>query len=147
MSLPRYLLLSAAWLASAVLAQAPVPVTPIGVVMEVQGLVTVTDGRTGATVIKGAVINGGMRFVATSTGSATLRFHDDCEIRLRSGQALTVREDMDCPELVAAVTPFPGGALAQAGGLGIDRTLLIGAGLAAGALGVTRIPNRSISSN
>jgi len=147
MPVPRYLFLSAAWLASAVLAQAPAPVKSMGVVAEVQGLVTVTDGLTGTSAIEGAVINGGMRLVATSTGSATLRFGGACEIRLRSGQALTVRNDMSCPELVAAVTPFPGGALAQAGGLGINRTLLIGAGLAAGALGVTRIGNRSISSN
>ncbi len=119
----------------------------LGTISSVQGLVTVTDGTTGGTTAAGAPITSGMRFVATSTGSAVLRLNNGCVVNLQPNQAVTVVRSMTCEALLAAVQMVGGATTASDGGSAATGALA-SAGLAVGGYGLSRItPNRSISSN
>jgi hypothetical protein len=121
---------------------------PLGTVGNVQGLVTITDGATGSTVVTGSPITNGMRFVATSGGSAVLRLNNGCVLTLQPGQAVTVLQNMTCQQLTAAVQQAGGVTVAGAGGSGGTGALAAG-GLAAGVLVLnkTLVKNDSISGN
>lgn len=62
----------------------------VGSVIEVEGLVTVSNGTTINNVVKGMPVTDQSRFVASSTGSVTLRFDNGCDVNLRSNQYMTV---------------------------------------------------------
>ena len=98
MSIKSFIAVCSAFVAAAAFAQ-----EPLGTVDNVQGIVTVTSGTTGGTAVTGFPIADGMRFVATSSGSAVLRLKNGCDIYLQPGQAVTVLRSMTCPELLAAV--------------------------------------------
>lgn len=111
----------------------------LGTVGNVQGLVTVIDGASGGTVSPGAPITEGMRFMTTSSGSATLQLNNGCTLTLQPGQAVTVHDRMTCPALVAAVENLDGVAvLAGAGGSAGKGILAVGA-LAAGGFALHRV--------
>jgi hypothetical protein len=78
---------------------------PLGTVTNVEGVVTATQGATGVTVTPGTAIQNGMRFVTTSRGSVTLRLNSGCIVSVPPGHGVTVRQDMTCQQLVAAVQP------------------------------------------
>jgi hypothetical protein len=71
----------------------------------VEGVVTATQGATGVTVTPGTVVQNGMRFVTTSRGSVTLRLNSGCTVTVPPSHGVTVRQDMTCQQLVAAVQP------------------------------------------
>jgi hypothetical protein len=103
----------------------------VGTVESVDGLVTITQGSSGAVAAAGNPVMEGMRFVATSSGSAVIRLNDGCVIKLQPNQVLTVRRDMPCVE---ALAQFRSGAVAT------GTLALVSVGLSS-VLG-----NRSISS-
>jgi hypothetical protein len=116
----------------------------LGSVDNVRGVVTVTDGATGGTTATGSPINSGMRFVASSNGSATLRMNNGCVVNLLPGQAVTVLRSMDCKALLAAVQS--GGAIVAGGSFGTGAAA--SAGLVAGSVGLASVlRQKSISSN
>ena len=78
---------------------------PLGTVTNVQGVVTATQGASGVTVTPGTAVQNGMRFVATSRGSATLRLNSGCTVTVQAGHAVTVLQIMTCQQLTAAVQP------------------------------------------
>lgn len=98
MALMKKLLVLSALACASAIAQAP-----LGTVVNVNGVVTATQGATGATVVQGSPVVNGMRFVTTSNGRVTLRMNSGCVVNLAPGQALTVLQTMTCQELVAAV--------------------------------------------
>lgn len=98
MALMKKLLVLSALACASAIAQAP-----LGTVINVNGVVTATQGATGATVVQGSPVVNGMRFVTTSNGRVTLRMNSGCVVNLAPGQALTVLQTMNCQELVAAV--------------------------------------------
>jgi hypothetical protein len=81
----------------------------IGKIESVEGLVTVTQGSSGAIAAVGNPVMEGTRFVATSSGSAVIRLNDGCVIKLQPNQVLMVRRDMPCVE---ALAQFRSGAVA-----------------------------------
>lgn len=142
MSFKKLITLSSALFAAAAFAQAA-----IGTVGNVQGIVTVTDGVTGGTAKAGAPITNGMRFVTTSSGSATLQVRG-CTVTLAPNQAVTVLQSMSCDQLVAAVQRVGGPVVAGAGGSAITGALGVSGILVANAAYARHHRNnRSISSN
>lgn len=116
----------------------------LGTVENVRGVVTVTDGATGGTAATGSPINSGMRFVTSSSGSATLKFNNGCEINLKPLEAVTVLRSMDCKALIAAVQA--GGANVAGGSFATGAAA--SAGLVAGSFGLaSALRQKSISSN
>jgi hypothetical protein len=100
MPFKKLLLALTAILGSAAFAQAP-----LGTVSNVQGVVTATQGATGVTVTPGTVVQNGMRFVTTNSGSVTLRMNSGCTVTVPSGHGVTVLQSMTCQQLTAAVQP------------------------------------------
>jgi hypothetical protein len=143
-SIKSLLAVGSALVATAAFAQAQ-----LGSVASVQGVVTVTDGATGGTVAAGGPIANGMRFVATSNGSAVLRLNNGCVVRLQPGHAVTVLQTMTCDQLTAAVQPAGVANVAGGGGGSFGTGALAAGGLMAGggALGKSITRNKSLSSN
>ena len=102
MALKKLLVALSSIVAAAAMAQAP-----LGTVSNVQGVVTATQGATGVVVTPGSPIVNGMRFVTTSSGTATLTLNSGCVVTLQPGQAVTVLQSMNCQQLTAAVQPVP----------------------------------------
>jgi hypothetical protein len=90
-----------------VLAQTP---PPVGKTAEVKGLVTVSYGTSVATVTGTIPVMDGSRFVTASTGFATIKFEDGCEVVLKPNQAYTVEADKPCAARIAGVQGLPGAA-------------------------------------
>uniref|UniRef100_UPI00185D202D hypothetical protein n=1 Tax=Ramlibacter sp. TaxID=1917967 RepID=UPI00185D202D len=119
-----------ALLCGAVLAQ---QAALIGKSAEVKGLVTVSDGSTVRSVLDGAPVVDGTRYVTSSNGTVLLRMDNGCDVRLQPNQALVVRDKDDCPALWAAIQNV--GDKAVAGFLGGGAGLaLLGATAATAAL-------------
>ncbi|MBE7369417.1 hypothetical protein [Ramlibacter pallidus] len=111
MAVTKFLVAAAALAAASAFAQ-----TPLGNVVNVQGVVTATQGATGMTVAPGQVIQNGMRFVTTSNGTVTLRLNSGCTVTVPAGHGVTVLQSMTCQQLTAAVQPVvPVAAAAPAG--------------------------------
>ena len=140
MTIKSFIAICSAFVAAAALAQ-----QPLGTVESVQGIVTVTTGTAGSTAVKGLPIADGMRFVATSSGSAVLRFNNGCVINLQPNQAVTILRSMRCPELLAAVQNV--GGVQAAGGSFATGAAATGA-LMVGGIGLANaLSRKSISSN
>lgn len=136
MALKKLLLSGIALIGAAAFAQ-----TPIGTVVNVQGVVTAAQGGAGATVTPGSPIRHGMRFVTTSTGRVTLRLASGCVVILQPNQAVTVLQEMTCPQLLAAVTPVTAVPVATVTPVAPVVTPVVAPGvvgglIAAGALGI-----------
>jgi hypothetical protein len=119
---------------------------PLGTVTNVQGVVTATQGATGVTVTPGTAVQNGMRFVATTRGSATLRLNSGCTVTVPPGHGVTVLQSMTCQQLTAAVqpvTPVAGQApLAATAGVVNGVVAIGGIAVAAGVLhGLTKDDN------
>src|SRR6185369_10534255 len=110
MSVKSFIAVSLVLVSGAAFAQAQ-----LGTINSVQGIVTVTDGAVGGTTSPGSPINNGMRFVATSSGSAVIRLNNGCVVSLQPNQAVTILQSMTCAEQLAAVQPI-GGGVGAAGG-------------------------------
>jgi hypothetical protein len=142
-SIKSLLVFGSALVATAAFAQAQ-----LGSVASVQGVVTVTDGATGGTVAAGSPIGNGMRFVATSGGSAVLRLNNGCVIRLQAGHAVTVLQTMTCDELTAAVRPANVANFAAGPGPAGTGAFAAGGLVAGGQFMIKSIANhKSLSSN
>jgi hypothetical protein len=109
--------LGAGLLACAALAQ-----TTIGTTVEVKGLVTVSDGSTMANAVAGSPIIDGSRYITGSSGTATLRLSNDCVLKLRPNQSITIDGQKTCDELLAFLDSGRGtlaGLQASAAGAGV----------------------------
>jgi hypothetical protein len=106
---------------------------PLGSVVNVEGVVTATQGATGVTVAPGTAIQNGMRFVTTSRGAVTLRMNSGCTVTVPPGHGVTVLQSMTCQQLTAAVQPVVPVASQAAFGPG---TGLVNGIIAVGAIGV-----------
>jgi hypothetical protein len=102
MALKKLLIALSSFIAASAMAQAS-----LGTVSNVQGVVTATQGATGTAVAPGSPILNGMRFVTTSSGTATLTLNSGCVVTLQPGQAVTVLQSMNCQQLTAAVQAVP----------------------------------------
>src|SRR3712207_4600968 len=98
MNVKKLLLVAATLTASTTFAQ-----TSIGSVVNVNGVVTATQGTTGVTVAPGTAIQNGTRFVTTSNGSVTLRLNNGCQVTVPANHGVTVLQTMSCQQLTAAV--------------------------------------------
>lgn len=122
--------------AAGAFAQAP---DILGKVVEVQGVVTISNGVTVATVVRGTTFSEGNQFVTASSGSARLTLDNGCDIRLKPNETLVIDGKKSCPALIALIQPVGGNVAAAGvggGGIGLGAGLL-GAGtlLAAGLAG------------
>jgi len=89
--------------------QAPAPApAQLGTVENVQGLVTVSDGTSIGNVVKGGPVIDGSRFVTSSSGSATLKMDNGCNITLKPSQSLTLQGKQNCDEMLAAIQSLGG---------------------------------------
>jgi hypothetical protein len=111
MALKKLLIALSSLAAAAAIAQ-----PALGTVSNVQGIVTATQGATATTVAPGSPIVNGMRFVTTSSGTATLTMNSGCVVTLQPGQAVTVLQSMNCQQLTAAVQAVSVAPVATAGG-------------------------------
>ena len=116
------------FLSTAAMAQAPAA-QPVGVVIRVEGLVTVSLENTLGNVFKDETILQGARVATTSTGSTTIRLNNGCEVNLAPNQAVTIDSRLDCKALLAGVLPAGTGGVAGAGAVGAT-------GIAPGLAGV-----------
>ena len=116
----------------------------LGTMESVQGIVTVTTGSTGGTAATGGSIVNGMRFVATSSGSVTLRMNNGCVVRLQPGQAVTVLGNMTCEALLAGVQTLGGNVAGGSPAVGAAAS----GGLMVGYLGLQQaIKQKGVSSH
>ncbi|WP_048437952.1 hypothetical protein [Caenimonas sp. SL110] len=82
----------------------------VGRVTNVQGLVTVSDSTTVTSVIAGAPVNTGTRYVTSSTGTATIVVNAggrECTVTLQPNQSFTLEPNRTCAQLVALVQTLP----------------------------------------
>jgi len=142
---PKNLLLAvSALFAASAFAQAP-----LGVVTNVEGVVTATQGITGVTVTPGTPIQDGMRFVTTSRGNVTLRMNSGCTVAVPPGHGVTVQQSMTCPQLTAAVqpvVPLSTQAAASGGSSVVNGVILLGGiAVTAGVLHVVTKDDEKLS--
>lgn len=91
----------------------------LGSAIEVQGLVTVSNGTSLTNAVSGMLVVDGSRIVTSSGSSATVRLKNDCVLKMGPNQSLTVAADRTCDELLAQLqgsgvkgaAATPGGAL------------------------------------
>lgn len=135
---------------SALLATSALAQTVIGKATQVEGIVTMTDGVRGGTLVVGSPITDGSRVVTSSNGNATLRLDSGCTITLKPNQAVTVR-DRPCEALLVQSIGGAGGVLAGVSGSGGSAAVGAASVLALGAGGALLnnqlLDNRPISSN
>lgn len=115
--------------------------TPLGTVVNVNGVATMTHGATGATVAPGTVIQNGMRFVTTSGSSVTLRLNSGCTVTVPPAHGVTVLQSMTCQQLTAAVQPV-GPVVANPGfppAPAIMQTVILGGAVGILAAGITQV--------
>lgn len=112
----------------------------IGTVVNVNGVVTATQGTAGVTVAPGTAIRSGMRFIAGSNASVTLRTNSGCTVTVPAGHGVTVLNTMTCPQLTAAVqpvvpvAPVAASVVAPTGGaIALGAGILLGAAVLAGS--------------
>ena len=112
----------------------------VGVVVRVEGLVTVSQGNTMGNAFKDEVVLQNARVVTTATGSTTIRLNNGCVIDLKPNQAVTVDYRRECKAVLAAIQPT--GAVGVAGGVGaagvppgLNNAIIVGGGVLLG-LGV-----------
>ena len=112
----------------------------VGVVVRVEGLVTVSQGNTMGNAFKDEVVLQNARVVTTATGSTTIRLNNGCVIDLKPNQAVTVDYRRECKAILAAIQPT--GAVGVAGGVGaagvppgLNNAIIVGGGVLLG-LGV-----------
>ena len=144
-------LLGVLLLSSAVLAQgSAMPTQPkvLGKTVNVEGLVTVSDGVSVASVLNDLPVSDGERYVTSSTGKVTLRF-ENCEVKLEPNQAVTVDERKICEGMILAIDTLPGGAAGAGGGFnpGLGLAILIGAAVLSGGNGSSSNANNPNISN
>lgn len=136
--LKRLVTASLLCVAASAFAQAP---AILGKVVEVKGVVTISDGVTVGTVVPGTVFRKGNQFVTASSGEAWLKFDKGCDIRLKPNESLLIDDDRSCAALIALIQPVGGNvAVAGVGGAGLGAGLvgagaLLAAGLSAGGGG------------
>jgi hypothetical protein len=114
------LLVSGAVVGQSTLAPAPT----IGSATKVQGLVTVSDGKSIASVVDGSRFVEGSRIVTSSSGSVTVKTDKGCDIRLDPNQSITLHGRRSCEALIASIQSLPGELVAPAGA---GKTLLVAA--------------------
>jgi hypothetical protein len=145
---PKHLLLAmSALFAASAFAQVQ---APLGVVTNVEGVVTATQGVTGVTVTPGTVIQNNMRFVTTTRGSVTLRMNSGCTVAVPPGHGVTVQQSMTCPQLTAAVQPVvpvaTASAAASSGSSVVNGVILLGGiAVTAGVLHVVSQDDEKLS--
>ncbi|HSI55574.1 MAG: hypothetical protein ACAH21_11330 [Ramlibacter sp.] len=115
--LNKFQALGAALLCTSALAQAPAPAPVLGTLVNVKGLVTMSHGTVVTSVADNTPVLAGSRFVASSTGSATLKFNAGCEAELKPNQTLTLDPDFTCEKLAGYIKPVPGMPVAVWAGL------------------------------
>lgn len=132
----KKLLLALSFAAPVAFAQAP-----IGTIVNVNGVVTATQGTTGVTVAPGTAIRSGMRIVAGSNASVTLRTNSGCTVTVPASHGVTILQTMTCQQLTAAVQPVvpvaavPAAAGPTAGAVALGAGALLGVAVLAGSAG------------
>ena len=134
-----FLIFLSALFVTTVFAQASGPEV-VGVVVRVEGLVTVSQGNTMGNAFKGEVVLQNARVVTTATGSTTIRLNNGCVIDLKPNQAVTVDYKRECKAILAAIQPtspvgVAGGVGAAGAPPGLNNAIIVGGGVLLG-LGV-----------
>lgn len=101
----------------------------VGKLANVTGLVTISRGGQLANATNGGPLVVGSRIISTSTGGATLKFDNGCDVTLKANESFTVSENKDCSVLLAGVSPVvtPAGvpaAVSVAGSSGLAPVLI-----------------------
>ena len=99
-----FLLSLSAFFSTVSFSQTPVP-EAVGVVIRVEGLVTVSQDDTLGNVFKGEVVLQNARVATTATGSTTIRLNNCCIIVLKPNQAVTVDFRRECKAILASIQP------------------------------------------
>ena len=128
-----FLLSMSAFFTTVSFAQTPTPET-VGVVIRVEGLVTVSQDNTLGNAFKEEVILQNARVVTTATGSTTIRLKNGCVIDLKPNQAVTVDFRRECKAILASIQPtgavVAAGVGSEAGGaVGVGDAVIIGSGI------------------
>ena len=104
----------------------------VGLVMRVEGLVTVSQGDTLGNAFKDKVILENARVVTTSSGSITIRLNNGCVIELKANQAVTIDNRRECKAILAAIQPAGAVGVAGVGGVGaagVGNAVIVGVGV------------------
>ena len=132
-----------------VFAQAPAP-EAVGVVVRVDGLVTVSQNNTLGNVFKEEVIVQNARVVTTASGSTTIRLNNGCVIDLKPNQGVTVDIRRECKAILAGIQPVgavgAGGVGAAGVPPGLNNAVIVGAGVVIGVGLINAISNSNQNS-
>ena len=130
-------------------AQAPA-LEAVGVVVRVEGLVTVSQDNTLGNVFKEEVILQNARVVTTVTGSTTIRLNNGCVIDLKPNQSVIVDIRRECKAILAGIQPVgavgAGGVGAVGVPPGLNNAIIVGAGVVIGVGLINAISNSNQNS-
>lgn len=119
----------------------------LGSVGSVDGVVTVTDGVTGGTVVAGSPITDGMRFVTATGSSVTLKLNSGCVVTLQPNNSITVLKNMTCQELASAAQRSATNVMGQSGGFVTGGSFTTGALAVGGMTLITGVASKQIINN
>jgi hypothetical protein len=111
---------------------AATPPSVMGWAVDVQGLVTVSDGKSIASVVNGNGLVDGSRVVTSSSGSVTLKTREGCVIKLNPNQSITLQRARSCEALALTIQVLPGETNFTGVALGLLAGALLGGGGSAG---------------
>ena len=141
--------LLSALLTSGSFAQAPA-IQAVGVVIRVEGLVTVSQGDSLGNVFKDEIVLQNARVVTTASGSTTIKLNSGCIIDLKPNQAVTVDFRRDCKTILASILPTGAGGSVGVGAVGVppglNNAIFVGGGVLIG-LGVINAISKSNESS
>ena len=128
-----FALLITAFVSTSAMAQSTV-VTPVGNVVSVEGVGTVSQGNTLGNLVKDQRIFDGANIVTTASGTVVVRLPSGCLVSLAPNQSVKIDSKLDCPTQVSRIqnigaTPGSQAGAGSAAGGG-------GGALGLGALGV-----------
>ena len=121
----------------------------VGKLAGVSGLVTVTFGDKLTNAENGGPLILKSRIVSTSSGGATLKFANGCDVTLKGEESITVSDNSNCAGLWASVQQYGAGApvtLAASAGASSLIPVVIFSGSALGAAIASTRKNKSSGS-
>lgn len=116
----------------------------VGVLDDIQGVVSVSmDGKI-ANVSKATELQNGNVVLTSANGSAMVRFDKACNVPLKPNQVLTIDGTLNCAGVLASVKTVSV-PVASAAGAGSVNPLLIAAGVVGGAVIINNVTKNKAS--
>jgi hypothetical protein len=88
---------------------------PVATVVDLSGIVTVSQGSTMGNAVKGTELAPGAQVATAASSTAVIRYKKGCDVKLEANQALKIDESNACGAIVAGGAIEPAWAAAGIG--------------------------------